>query len=1026
MRLDQNGTVEGPAAIGGRNAFQPCVGKGFSMKLRAICATLASSTAILSAICAAGLAPALAQDAIAAPDSAGEAESGDTIVITGSRIRRSVGSTPAPILSVGEQTFDDRGYVSAADALNQITSIDPQLNQAPGNGSDSGSGQQYPSLFGLGAGRTLTLVNGRRFVTTSSGLGDAQVDANIIPTGLIDRVEVVQAGGAAVYGSDAIAGVVNYVLKDDFEGLELDGLTSLSDRGDYWTKNLRATLGTNFADGRGNIAANLEWSDSPLLTFRDRPLSNLSRITQGNPADTGPNDGIPSVQEVIPAHFWNFNQNGVVFRAPAPPPMFLTGLQFAQDGSLVPYNPGTILGIPFAEGGDGFRYSDLAGLRTGVNRITGNVIGHYDITDRITFSTEVLFARTKNENVPQGFARTVLNQTNPTSGAILFNRFNPFLTQAAIDSLTAINPGFGAGAPMWLSKEFYTDLYPDNTADFKTDTARILAALEGDFDAGGRNFYWSVSGSFARVKGENKSWGTYNTRFNNAISAVSDGMGGAVCAINADADPLNDDPACAPLNPFGYNNASQAARDYVSVRTGENFVNEQIDFLATIGTSLFALPAGGVDLVLAYEHRDEEAKFTPFDANQLGLTGNGTMQIPTSGSYNTDEISAEVLIPIFGGDASVPLFQELELSGTFRYVDNSIAGTESVWSAGGRWQVVDDLMFRATRSRNFRAPTLTQLFAPSNSSLTQSGIDPCDADRINSGPNPAVRLANCQAEWAANPQYGDLTTFQDPAENFTYATIQTGGNPDLRNEISDTWTYGVVVEPRFIPGLTISADRIEIDLTDGLSAFTNADFMATCYDSSPQPTDICNVFTRLAMDDGGLPAGTVISGRTTTFNAGVVKFRGEVYFLNYAVPLDSIIKSGDPGNLSLSVELTHTSLLTTSVTGTTFTRTDNTAQQPDWVGRFDLAYAKGPMRFTYQLYYLDKVLAGPDATIENNPNPVLDKNITHAISGQYDLLDNVTVRAGVINLTDKEPSYPAIAYGDILGRRFFIGANVRF
>jgi outer membrane receptor protein involved in Fe transport len=993
------------------------------MKLRSIYATLASSTAILSAVCVTGLAPAAH-----AQDSAAEADSDDTIVVTGSRIRRSVAATPAPVVSVGEQTFDDRGYVSAADALNQITSIDPQLNQALGDGTDSGSGQQFPSLFGLGTGRTLTLVNGRRSVTTSSGLGDAQVDANIIPTGLIDRVEIVQAGGAAVYGSDAIAGVVNYVLKDNFEGIELDGLTGLSDRGDYWQKNLRLTAGTNFAGDRGNIAANVEWSSTPLLTFSDRPLSNLSRITQGNPADTGPNDGIPSVQEIIPAHFWNFNQNGVIFRAPAPPPMFLTGVQFDEDGSIIPYDPGTILGIPFAQGGDGFRYSDLAGLRTGVDRITGNIVGHYDLTDRITFSTELLYARTESENVPQGFARTVLNQTSPTSGAILFNRNNPFLTQSAIDSLIAISPGFEFGAPLWLSKEFYTDLYPDQTSEINTETMRALAALDGDFDAAGRNFYWSVSGSFARVEGGSRDWGTWNDRFNRAISAVSDGMGGAVCAVNADMDPSNDDQACAPLNPFGYNNASEAAREYVSVRTGEDYVNEQIDFLATIGTSLFTLPAGGVDMVLAYEHRDESAKFTPLPANQLGLTGTGAMQVPTSGGYNTDEISVEVLVPLFGGDATLPLVQELELSGTFRYVDNSIAGTESVWSAGGRWRIVDDLLLRATRSRNFRAPTLTQLFAPSNVTLTQSGVDPCDADRISSGPNPAVRLANCQAEWAANPAYGDLATFQNPAENFTFALIETGGNPDLRNEVSDTWTYGFVLEPRFIPGLTVSMDRVEIDLTDGLSAFTNADFMATCYDSSPQPADICSVFTRLAMDDidAGLPAGTVISGRTTTFNAGVVKFRGEVYFVNYNVPLDAIFKSGDPGDLSLSLEVTHTSLLTTSVTGTTFTRSDNTAQQPDWVGRFDLAYATGPMRFTYQLYYLDKVLAAPNATIENNPNPVLDTNITHAISAQVDVLENVTLRAGVTNLTDKAPSYPNISYGDILGRRFFVGANVRF
>ena len=231
--------------------------------LKRLYATSALATALVL-----GAAPGV----LAQTDTDSEAEdatSAEIIVITGSRIRRSVSSTPAPVAEIGAQTIEDRGYLSAADALNDIPSMAPQLNQADGSGNSSGSGQQYPSLFGLGAGRTLSLVNGRRFVTTSSGLGDAQVDANIIPTGLIERVEIVQGGGAAVYGSDAIAGVVNYILVDDFEGLEID-----LQYGDSWEYNdyeqpaIRVTGGTNFADGQGNIAFNLEWSDTRACSSR--------------------------------------------------------------------------------------------------------------------------------------------------------------------------------------------------------------------------------------------------------------------------------------------------------------------------------------------------------------------------------------------------------------------------------------------------------------------------------------------------------------------------------------------------------------------------------------------------------------------------------------------------------------------------------------------------------------------------------------------------------------------------------------
>ena len=992
-------------------------------KLSRLYATTALVTASLAAAAPGALAQSEEEVAVPQPD---------TVVVTGSRIRRTAASTSAPVVEVDAQQIADRGYLSAGDLLNDLPSLDPQLNQADGSGESSGSGQQYPSLFGLGTGRTLTLVNSRRFVTTSSGLGDAQVDANIIPTGLVERVEVVQGGGAAVYGSDAIAGVVNYILKDDFEGVEID-----LQYGDSWEYNdyeqpaLRLTAGTNFADGRGNIAVNAEYSSSPRLEFADRPRSNLSRITQGNPDDTGPNDGIPSVREVIPAHFWNFNTAGIVFSAPAPPPNFLARLngspiQFAGDGGVTSYNPGNILGIPFAEGGEGFRYSELAGLRTGVDRATVNLIGHYDVSPNIRLTGEFLYASTEAEERAQGVSRTVLNSAASGSGPIMFNITNPFLTQDAIAALSSINPGFAFGAPFWLSKHFDGQLFPDDVQTHDTDTWRALLGAEGDFVAGGRNFYWTVSGGLARVEGQVRSWGAHNAHFNNALNAVSNGADGAVCAINVDGDASNDDPACAPLNPFGFGNISDAAREYVSVRTGEDFTNEQLNILATIGSTLFDLPAGPVDYSLAYEHRAEEAEFTPLEANRLGLVGTGDTVEPESGDYETHEFSGEILVPLLGGDVTLPFVQELEFSGTYRYVDNSITEAESVWGAGLRWRVSDDLMLRASRSRNFRAPTLTQLFAPTSTALSNSGIDPCDADRIDAGPNPAIRRANCEAEWAANPNYGPLAGFQNPAENFTLTEVTTGGNPDLKNEVSDTWTYGFVFEPSFAPGLTISVDRIEIDLTDGLSAFTTEDFMAACYDSEPQPAELCSAFTRLAAAQGTSPAGTVVTGRTTTVNAGEVRFEGEVYHAAYLVPLDLVFSSFDPGELTLGLQATRTSLLTTSVAGSSFTRTDGTISQPEWVGRFDAAWERGPVRLTYQAYYLDEVLAAPGATIENNPNPVLDSNVTHDVSGLYRVSDDFTVRAGVINVTDEEPSYPSLSHGDILGRRWFVGANYRF
>ncbi|WP_213982224.1 TonB-dependent receptor [Sphingomonas sp. dw_22] len=1005
---------------------------------------LMATTALFAAVTAA---PALAQDTVPQDESASATDMGEGIVVTGSRIRRAEADKASPVTEIQQQSIIDRGYTSAADALNDLPSNVPMLNQADGTGEASGSGLQAPNLFGLGTGRTLTLVNGRRMVTSSSGIGapggvgDAQVDSNIIPLGLLERVEVFQGGGAAVYGSDAVAGVVNYILKKDFTGLVLDGQTGISDRGDYGTYSLRGTAGTNFADGRGNVAIDVGWSKSPMLRFSDRPLSNLGRLTVTNSADTGPSDGIPAVKEIFNAAFWPFNGNGVIFTAPAPPPNFLardasgSALQFGSDGSVIPYNTGTLQGIPFASGGDGFAYQELAGLRTGVERYTGNLVGHYDISDHMKLSTELLYAHTKGTEIPQGNSYTTLN-AGSYAGPIAFTIDNPFLTSQAKAALSAARPSFATGAPLYLSKYFY-DLVPSGEQTTATDTYRGLVTLEGDFDVGSRNFYWSLSGSYGRVEGQQRSWQVINSRFTNAINAVSSG-GQIVCAINTDADTANNDASCAPINPFGRGNVSEAARAYVSTRAGLNWVNEQVDVLATLGGTVVSLPTGDVQFSTAYEHRDEKARFTPLTANQLGLFGDGSQQLAQSGGYNTNELSAEIVVPLIGKGFSLPLVKALEFNGAFRYVDNSLAGSENVWDAGLRWEVFSGLTLRGSRSRNFRAPTLTQLLAPTSSGLDGVGFDPCDADRINSGPNPAVRRQNCLAAFTANAGYGvdadgtgagltaaeRLARFQDPSENFSRATVTSGGNGNLRNEISDTLTYGFVFQPSFVPGLTVSADRVEIDLKDGLSPFTTENFTAACYDEPNPDSAVCSAFTRLAASDGISPGGTIITGTTTTFNAGVIKYRGETYTVDYRFALADLFGGNDLGRLGLRATATHNALLTTSVTGTTFTTTSDTYLSPEWLGQFNLVYDKGPLRFTYQLDYRGRTHSGADVSIETTPNPILSANVVHSVSTQYDL-GKFAIRAGIDNLTDKEPSYPQIAYGDILGRRFFLGATIK-
>ena len=199
--------------------------------------------------------------------------------------------------------------------------------------------------------------------------------------------------------------------------------------------------------------------------------------------------------------------------------------------------------------------------------------------------------------------------------------------------------------------------------------------------------------------------------------------------------------------------------------------------------------------------------------------------------------------------------------------------------------------------------------------------------------------------------------------------------------------------------------------------------MAACYDSTPQPVDVCGTFTRAAADTADYPAGTVTSAITTTFNAGVVRYEGEFYVVDYQLPLENVLGGGF---LGLTLDATHNARFETSVTGTTFVRSDNTVAQPDWVSRLTGRWGFGRWLLSYQMYYLSDVKSAPNATIENTPTPDIDSNMTHSMSLSWNVSDMFTLRAGVNNFTDEEPSYPTIAYGDILGRRWFLGATARF
>jgi iron complex outermembrane receptor protein len=997
---------------------------------------LLGSAALLGVILMAGAAEA---QTVAQPSEVGE------VVVTGSRIRRVDTETSAPVSVVGQQDILDRGYANVGEALNKLTSVAPMEPASPGSGPASGSGQQYPNLFNLGVGRTLTLVNGRRAAPSSSGLGDRVVDTNTIPTGLIERVDVVQAGGAAVYGSDAIAGVINYVLKDNFQGFTEDIQYGDTTRNDYAKPSVRITAGTNFAGGRGNIAANLEMSSTPSLLYGSRKITQPVVRALANPRNTSLTDGISATLPVPDPHFWSSNKYGVLFANSGQQSITnllgfkvtgeqIGGYQFSADGqSVIPYNagtrysPGNNCSFPFCIGGDGNPYSSLASLYSGVQRYSATGIGHYDLTDHMKLSGELLFAHTKGTD-PLG------TQTSGVSSGFTVTNANPYLTASSVATLTSLFPAFATGSPLFLGKNF-EDLLPTREYSFTNDTYRGVVSLDGDFNVGGRDYYYSAFYTRSVVKGKQNSYNVMTTRLANSLSAVRNGAGQIVCAINADATTANDDPLCAPLNPFGLGNVSAAARAYTTAASDVIYTNTQNDFLASLGGDIVQLPGGMSKFNVSYEHREETAKNTPSVPAQLGLFSGGIVP-PTSGGYKTNELAGEVLVPIVGGDFTLPFVKALELTGQGRVVDNSLAGKETVWGVGLRWEVGYDLTLRASRSRNFRAPTLTQLLAPRLSATGGAGVtDACDARSQNTGPNPTVRFANCLALFTANAGYGvaslpagvantpenRLRNFSQPSYNTGQNVLTTsGGNPDLKNEVSKTTTFGFIWQPKYIPGsLTVVADRVVVDLKDGLTAFTGNQFNNACYDGAPQPADICSTFTRLT-------TGEIVTALSTTYNAAAVLYRGEVYNVNYRFPLSWVLPMfDDPGSLEISEEATHNENLKTIVAGA-MTQQAGTTLAPRWVSRTEVRYRRGPITASYELYYRPETKQNVFDTIETTYYPNVKANARHSVSASYDFNDRYQVRGGINNFTNRQVSFPTFNYGDLIGRQWFVGFRMSY
>ncbi len=984
-----------------------------------------------------------------------------SIIVTGSRIRLPNVENLEPTVTIGSAFIENRNLTNVADALNEIPGYRGSVTPNGAQGS-FGQGVNFINTFGLGSNRNLTLLNGRRVVSSNvatvfgnAGAG-TQVDLNVIPTILVDRIERVSVGGAPTYGSDAIAGTTNIILKDRFTGVEARATSGITEQGDNFRVNLSAAAGFNFAGGRGNLTAavsydktdgvlsndraflrenignqlNLSPAEAALFGPAGRTPANDGRVNPNIGFNTGPADGIPGSVLVRGAGIPSLSRGGVIANIGALRPLDYN-FQFDGNSNLVNYNTGTLFGaaLPGAAarsaGGNAFLFNDFTQITSNLQRISGNLFANFELTDRITAFAEGMYFQGKGDELVQ---QNSFNSTlfGGVSGALTFDVNNPFLSAQA-RNLLASN-----GYQTFRLSRINLDL-ADATGSSKSELYRGVVGLRGDFDVSGRTFNFEVSGNYGRNDFTDFSQAIDQQRFVNAVNVANVG-GQIVCTatptVNATPGftPVAD-ANCRPLNLFGENVASQEARNYVIRDVVANSRLEQWVINANVGGSPFDIFGNPVGFNIGYEHRDESASFVP-DAFQQGGLGRAVAIAPNAGSYNLDEVFGEVLVPLFSPNNDFFL-HSAEIFGKARYVDNTVNGGFLAWSAGGRFSPIRDVQFRGNFTKSFRAPAITELFSPQTNTFT-TVPDLCSVANINAGPVPVTRARNCAAFLTAFPTATPLSA--------ATATVpgRTGGNPALENEVADSFTFGVVLQPRFVPGLSLTVDYIDIKIRQPIASLTVAQIASGCFDNeafnAADPANgnaFCSQIRRDAT--GQVPADPLNPAVTSGFvNGQQISMEAIQATLDYSTALTGI---GLPGRVNIGGDLFYLRRRIVDTTGIAPARSDGIIGDPEFSGLATIGYTDKTWGFTTNVNYTGEQLF---SRFNRGPSPSDIRELDQlkdfvTINGSVfvDVQERMRLTLAVTNLTNRlGQDYFGILHpssiNDSFGRRFSASVRIRY
>lgn len=732
------------------------------------------------------------------------AAEGGPIVVTGTRIASGF-DAPTPVSVMGAERLAERGASNIGDALNELPAF--RSTQTPASTGLSAAagyvGGRILDLRGLGSVRTLTLVDGKRFVPSTT---QATVDTNMIPSILLQRAEVVTGGASAVYGSDAVSGVVNLLLDKKLTGYRFNAQAGVSKYGDASTRQIGIAGGWAIGD-RANLILGGEYeANDGVEACRVREWCANGQINWGrNPGQTG----LPANNILSNVHPWSASYNGVTtppssaYTGEAVPTLRpIDGITFGRDGTPRRFQFGSLVNSLYQVGGE----SDGPGENIYFDFPIVSPTERYNAMAHLTWeaSPALTLEFTGNYGHAEGWHRAVAYRNT----ALTIRSDNAFLPRSNDPTLDIPTILATSGLTSFTLGKGFDDIGP---AQIHVRNNVIRAVVQARYDLGGG---WKADAYYQFGRNSFRSdltGGTITLRLLNAIDSVSVN-GTATCRINADASAANDDPACVPLNPFGYANGSTfaAAKAYVTANGYQTNVTTEHVAAANVTGSLFNLPGGPLGIAVGGEYRNDAVKG---DADLLSrtnrfFTGGGSL---ISGRIAVAEGYGEIEAPIL---RHVAFFDELGLNGAVRrthynrssdfFPSSSLSVT--TWKVGGTWAPIEALRLRATRSRDIRAPNVSELFGPT----TQT--------------------------------QGILT---DPARGGvqTVAPITQGSNPNLQPEKADTFTVGAVIQPRggFLGRFRASVDYYRIEIKDAISTLGQQNIVTRCFQGDPLS---CSLVTR--------------------------------------------------------------------------------------------------------------------------------------------------------------------------------------